>query len=354
MLDRWVARRIGCSEELNRLELERWQLRRLNETVAWARANSVFYRERLPAREISTWEEFSLLPFMSSEELRQHGMELLCIRPREIARVVTLTTSGSTGIPKRICFTAAEQEDTIEYFRRGMAEFVSAGERVMSLFPGNSPGSLNDLLSKALCRLGSEPTLFGFPTPERYEELLHNIVQNEVDFLVGPPNAIAAAARFSQEIGLVEQVANCIRGVLLAAEYVSQENHTRIGQIWKCQVNEHYSMTETGLAGAVGCCVPGGYHVWESDLYYEIIDPDTGALLPDGERGEIVVTTLSRRAMPFIRYRTGDYSRFLPGECPCGSKLRRLGRVEERTEKKVFVERCLRSSLSEGHEQKTG
>lgn len=339
MLDRWVAGRIGCAEALPRADVEAWQLARINETVAWARAHSSFYRERLPQTRLTSLRGMAALPLMTPEDLRRHGMELLCTPAHQVARIVTLTTSGSTGAPKRICFTAREQEDTVEYFQHGMAEFVHAGERVMSLFPGDSPGSLNDLLFRALRRLGTEPVMFGYPSPERREELLRAVIRDGISFLVGPPGAIAAAARLSRGLGLAEQTAERIRGVLLAAEYVPPEERAQIEDIWSCRVDEHYSMTETGLAGAVGCCVPGGYHIWESDLYYEIIDPETLAPCEAGERGEIVVTTLTRRAMPFIRYRTGDYSRFLPGRCPCGSRLLRLGRVEARAEKKVFASR---------------
>ena len=162
-----------------------------------------------------------------------------------------------------------------------------------------------------------------------------------MDFLVGPAQTIAAAARLSREMGCVNQLAGQIRGVLLAAAVVPQADRLEIEQAWNCRVDEHYGMTETGLAGAVGCTVPGGYHMWESDLYYEIIDPVTGKPQPEGVRGEIVVTTLTRKAMPFIRYRTGDYSRFLPGPCPCGSVLHRLGRVEARAVPKAFSERNL-------------
>lgn len=345
MLDRWVARRIGCGGELTRAALESWQLARLAETVAWARTNSPFYREHLPPEPITSLGQVSALPFTTPEDLRGHGAQMLCVSPKEIERVVTLDTSGSTGAPKRIFFTGAEQESTIEYFQHGMAEFVFPGERVMSLFPGNSPGSLNDLLSQALTRLKVDSIVFGFPTPERYEQLLHVILERKVDFLVGAAETVAAVARLSQQKGLAPQLAQQVRGVLLAAAFVSPADRLEIEQTWDCRVDEHYSMTETALAGAVGCPAPGGYHVWESDLYYEIIDPVTGLPQPEGVRGEIVVTTLTRKAMPFIRYRTGDFSRFLPGPCPCGSMLRRLGRVEQRAQPKVFSERTTRSNL---------
>lgn len=79
------------------------------------------------------------------------------------------------------------------------------------------------------------------------------------------------------------------------------EARETISRIWNCRVNEHYGMTETGLAGAVGCAAFDGYHVWESGLFYEIIDPASGLPVEDGHVGEIVVTTLLQEAMPMIR-----------------------------------------------------
>lgn len=345
MLDRWVARRIGCAGVLTRTALEAWQLKCLQETVEWARSNSSFYRERLPDGCISSFEQFSTLPFTAADDLCSYGRQMLCISPKEIERVVTLATSGSTGSPKRVFFTHAEQENTVAYFQNGMAEYVSTGERIMILFPGNSPGSLNDLLSRALIRLGTEPVLFGFPKPEQYRMLLDAILAQKIDFLVGPAEAIAGAARMSHRLGTSSKLAGQVRGVLLSASYVSPENRAEIERTWDCSVYEHYGMTETGLTGAVGCQAPDGYHIWESDLYYEIVDPNRGTLVPDGERGEVVVTTLSRKGMPFIRYRTGDFSRILPGPCPCGSILRRLDRIEPRGVPKAFTER--NTSLTE-------
>jgi hypothetical protein len=87
-----------------------------------------------------------------------------------------------------------------------------------------------------------------------------------------------------------------------------------------------------GLGGGVDCEAHAGYHLREPDLYLEVVDPSTGQVLPEGAPGEIVLTTLTRRGMPLVRYRTGDLSRLVPGPCPCGSALRRLARVRGRTD----------------------
>jgi phenylacetate-coenzyme A ligase PaaK-like adenylate-forming protein len=89
-------------------------------------------------------------------------------------------------------------------------------------------------------------------------------------------------------------------------------------------------MTEMGLGGGVECEARRGYHLREADLLFEIIDPSTGERVPNGEYGEVVFTTLTRRGLPLIRYRTGDVSRFIPGTCPCGTHLKTLERITHR------------------------
>ena len=89
-------------------------------------------------------------------------------------------------------------------------------------------------------------------------------------------------------------------------------------------------MTEMGLGGGVQCSARQGYHLREADLYFEIVDPHSGEPLPEGELGEVVFTTLTREGMPLIRYRTGDLSRFLPGQCPCGTLLRSMESIRQR------------------------
>ena len=339
MLDAYVARTLGLSGALTRKAVELWQLERLREIVSYARENSVFYRERLPAGEINSLAGFAALPFTTPEDLRARGAELLCVSPNEVERIVTLYSSGSTGRPKRVFSTAADQELTVEYFKYGMSAYVAAGDLVLSVLPGESPGSLNDLLRRGLESMGARLLIFGYPGDGDLPRLTETVLRRGVSSLVGPVSAVARAAEYSVSAGLDGALAGRIKSVLLSAEYVPEHSRELIARTWRCRVNEQYSMTETGYTGPVTCHVPGGYHVWEAGLYFEIIDPDSGEAVPEGEYGEIVVTTLLRRAMPLIRYRTGDRSRFVPGECACGIVLRRLERVSARTQAKKFEPR---------------
>ncbi len=107
-----------------------------------------------------------------------------------------------------------------------------------------------------------------------------------------------------------------IKSVLLSGDHVTPAMRAAIEQAWDCRVFEHYGSTEVGLGGAVQCRAHAGLHVREADLLFEVVDPATGRALPDGADGELVVTTLTRRGMPLIRFRTGDLVRMADGALP--------------------------------------
>jgi phenylacetate-coenzyme A ligase PaaK-like adenylate-forming protein len=106
-------------------------------------------------------------------------------------------------------------------------------------------------------------------------------------------------------------------------------------------------MTEMGLGGGVECQDRYGMHLREADLFFEVINPDTGELVEDGEMGEVVFTTLTRKGMPLIRYRTGDLSRFIQGRCTCGSDIKRLDRINCRLDNILRINDHITLTLAE-------
>lgn len=125
--------------------------------------------------------------------------------------------------------------------------------------------------------------------------------------------------------------------MLLSTDYVPEVLIRELTDRYGCKVFTHYGMTESGYGGGVECEALNGYHMREADLYFEIINPETGRVVPDGEWGEAVFTTLTRQAMPLIRYRTGDFASFSPVPCPCGTFLKTMKRVKGRLENKIGV-----------------
>jgi len=135
--------------------------------------------------------------------------------------------------------------------------------------------------------------------------------------------------------------------VLLSTDYVSDAIIGELRRIWGCEVFAHYGMTEMGYGGGVECSAFFGYHMREADLLFEVIDPTTGNPVEDGKSGEVVFTTLTRRGMPLIRYRTGDISRFIAEKCPCGTVLKSMERVRGRTEGNIKIGSTMRLSMAD-------
>jgi phenylacetate-CoA ligase len=331
-LDGWTAARLGLPPGAPlRPALEAHQLARLRETVAWATRRSPLYRRRL-GRLPDGWPgslgDLAALPFTSAQELRERGEELVCVSQDELARVVTLRSSGTTGTPKRLWFTAEDQAATLDFFGQGMSTLVEPGDRVLILLPGPLAGSVGALLAEALARRGVEPIRHGFvrDLPAAIEVLRR----------CRPTSAVGAPA---QLLGLLRCAAAAgvepgLRTALLTTDHVPRAVLRALREEHGCEPFEHYGMTELGLGGAVDCRAHQGCHLRELDLLCEVVEPSTGTPVPAGSPGELVFTTLGRRGMPLLRYRTGDRSRLLPGPCPCGSLLGRLapvrGRIGER------------------------
>jgi phenylacetate-CoA ligase len=322
-LDPWNAAKIGePGKPLSAVALAAYQLARLGDTLRLARTRSPFYRRRLAAspQDLASLRDLQSLPFTTAQDIRDHGLQFVCVSQDEIQRVVTLDSSGTTGSPKRIYFTRDDQELTIDFFRAGMATLTDPGDRVLILLPAERPGSVGDLLAIALGRLGVRPLKHGLVRD--VGATLEVMRRESVDCLVGVPVQVLALATYGEGLKL--------KSVLLTTDHVPNAIVRRVEAAWGCTVFNHYGMTEMGLGGGVECAARQGYHLREADLLFEIVNPDTGAPVASGTPGEVVFTTLTRRGMPLIRYRTGDISRFLPGSCPCGTTLQTLERVTHR------------------------
>ena len=325
-LEAWTARRLSLDAGRRPTPevLAAAQLAALQRIVAYARTHSPFYRRFLAGapETIADTAAFARLPLTTADDLCRDPTAFICVSQAEVARVVTLETSGTTGAPKRVFFTAADLERTIDFFHHGMTTLVAAGQRVLILLPGPRPASVGDLLRQALARLDVEAIVHG-PLIEP-QDLMRRLASKPVHAIVGLP---------LQVLGLARGAAGpcpAPRNVLLTADHVPRVVVDALRHIWGCGVYQHYGMTEMGYGGAVECAAMDGYHLREADLFFEIVDPVSGRPLPPGRSGEVVITTLERAGMPLIRYRTGDTAHFRPDPCPCGSVLRRMAPVAGR------------------------
>jgi phenylacetate-CoA ligase len=327
-LDSWINHKIGV-DSMTRQTLTGYQLRKLQETIDWAHERSPFYHNRfqgLADERLTCLEDLTRLPFTTAQDIQAKALQMLCVSQSEISRVVTLDSSGTTGEPKRLYFTPADQELTIDFYTQVLSAVISPGDRVFILFPGDRPGSIGDMLDIALKRLEAIPIQHGIV--KNLAETVQRLADTRANLLIGIPIQALALTRFYEASGRMPPLV--LQRMILTTDYVSSAIVKEIRRIWDCEVFDHYGMTEMGLGGGIECYAHQGYHLREADLYFEIIAPQTGRLLPEGQYGEVVFTTLTRRGMPLIRYRTGDLSRFIPGECLCGTILQRLEYIRSR------------------------
>lgn len=328
-LDAWIERRTGIPGP-DPAALRRWQEEKLLATARRAAARSPFHAERLrdfTARDAKGRASLKSIPHTTARHLREHGDRMLCVSQDDVERVVTLSTSGTTGQPKRLFFTLEELEITMDFFRVGMSTFTRPGERVLILLPGRRPDGAADLLARSLPGIGAE----GIPGPWPWEPAqAATLARGEnAACLAVTASGLRAILEDASALRLIEGV---VRVALLSGEPVPSELRSD-AMLAGIEVFDHYGLTETCFGGGVECKAHAGYHLREADLLVEIADPLTGEPVAQGREGEVVVSTLTRQGMPLLRYRTGDVARMLPGPCPCGSPLPRLGPVSGRIER---------------------
>lgn len=328
----------------DRSEIEAEQMRLLRSVVEYCKSNSPFYRQKLKdieADSLTGIEDISAIPLISKDDIRNFGTQMLCVSSDEIARIITMQSSGTTGKPKRIFFTDDDLKLTYDFFRGGMLTMVSPGDKVLILLPGEKPDSTGDILKRALESQGISAKVCGLaPDPLHTAELIR---QEKPQCIVGFPIHLLAAARVDTGHKIPSE---SIKSLLLCSDYIPDVVAKELESTWNCENFIHYGTVETGLGGGVECAAHSGVHLRETDLLFEIIDSENGEPLPYGMEGEIVVTTLTRKGMPLLRYRTGDLAAMYEKKCACGSHLRRLGRVRGRFENKCRLSTGFNISLS--------
>ena len=317
-LDALIAQQEGLPY-LDRETVRAIQLKKLNRLLARERKHGGFYKE-LPERLLSLGE-LNLLPFTTEEDLARNAGGLLLCSQAQIQRVLSDATSGTTGAAKRVFYTEADLENTVQLYMAGLGELVFPGGATLICFPFSGPFGLGELIAEAVARLGARPIKAG-PTLS-YGEYAEILERERPDAFVGMPAQLLGVLRFCGP--------GSLRRALVSGDACPESVTRGCEAILGTELFPHYGSREMGMAGAICCQAHAGMHLRENHIIAEIVD-EQGRNLPDGERGELVITTVGMEAMPLIRYRTGDYTRILPEPCPCGSATLRLDRIERRAD----------------------
>lgn len=316
-LDGWIRRQEGA-QSLGREQIEEIQLRKLNILLKREKERGGFYGS-LPDR-LDTLEDLRRLPFTTEKDLIREGHRMVLTSQSGIERVRSQETSGTAGKAKRVYYSAKDNERTVSFFAAGLSELVFPGEKVMVCMPFSGNRGLGELIAEAVGRLKGIPLAAG--TGRSYGELLDMLDLERPRVFVGMPVPLLSLLRLRPENSLVRALVSAD----ICPDTVKKEIEARLGT----RLYPHYGSREIGLGGAVTCPAFEGMHLRENDLIAEIVDEE-GRVLPRGEWGELVLTSIEADAMPLIRYRTGDITRILPEPCPCGSAVIRLDRVRRRS-----------------------
>ena len=307
-IDELICRQEGF-DRLSRDRLEKRQLELLNTQLRRARALSTFYRS-YPER-LETLDDLARLPLIGADTLRDR-FSGLCLLPG--SELVRLRTSGTTGRPKRVAYSRYDCDRTLAFFAAGLTELIGPGDRVIAAFPRTDRYSLGGLIEDAVKEIGAGCVCM--TGMETYRELADLVMKENSSVYLGPPILLLSLLRILDGRSPLQRALvsgdTCPPGV-------AEECEKRLGS----RLFPHYGLRESGLGGAMSCSAHEGMHIRENDLFFEVIGPE-GQRLPDGEWGELVLTSMGMDAMPLFRYRTGDCGRLLPGPCACGSQVKRL------------------------------
>ena len=301
--------------------------------------NSPFYRERfqregLKPSDIKTLDDIRKIPFTTKQDLRDtYPFGIASVPLEQCARLHS--SSGTTGNPTVILHTKKDLEEWANAVARCL---WMVGCRPDDIFQNASgygmfTGGLG--FQYGAEKLGMLTVPAGAGNTLRQIKFFTDFGTTVVHAI---PSYASRIFEVMQEKGIDPRKDTKLRTLVIGAEPHSEDTRKRIEEMLGVKAYNSFGMSEMcGPGVAFECPEQNGMHIWEDYYIVEIVDPDTQEPVPDGEVGELVLTTLKREAMPLLRYRTRDLTRILPGECPCGRHHKRLDRMKGRSDDMIIL-----------------
>lgn len=325
-------------ETLTRPEIEKLQLERLQKTVRHC-MNSPFYKKRfeennLTPEDIQSLDDLRKIPFTTKQDLRDtYPFGIASVSLDKAVRLHS--SSGTTGNPTVIIHT---QKDLDEWANAVARCLHMVGLRPSDVFQNSSgygmfTGGLGFQYGAERLGMMTVPAAAG-----NTKRQLKFITDFGTTALHAIPSYVTRIYEVMQEMGIDPKRDTKLRTLIIGAEPHSEEQRRRIEEMMGVKAYNSFGMSEMcGPGVAFECQEQNGLHIWEDYYIVEIIDPDTLEPVPEGEVGELVLTTINREGMPLLRYRTRDLTRVLPGECPCGRHHKRLDRMKGRSDDMIIL-----------------
>lgn len=312
------------------MQISNTQIAKINQQIQALIAADSFYGKKLAKigiSGISTPEEFESLPFSEKKDLREaYPLGLMTAPEQDIVRIHS--SSGTTGLPVIIPYTAKDVDDWGIMFKRC---YETAGITKMDriqITPGYGLWTAGIGFQYGAEKLGAMTIPMG---PGNTDKQLQMMMDMKTTVLGSTSSYALLLAEEIAKRGIKDKI--CLKKGIIGSERWGETMRKRIASELGIELYDIYGLTEIyGPGIGISCKYDTGMHYWDDYIYIEIIDPITEQPLPDGELGEVVISTLVKEGAPLIRYRTHDLSRIIPGTCPCGSPFPRLDAIMGRTD----------------------
>ncbi|MEM3023050.1 MAG: phenylacetate--CoA ligase [Candidatus Bathyarchaeia archaeon] len=328
------------AERLSPKQIEEVQSEGLRGLIRRVYEGSAFYRRLLRDRgigpdSIRSVEDLEKLPFTTKEDLRDnYPFGLLAVPFSKVVRIHT--SSGTTGNPTVVAYSKRDLEVWANCIARCLTMTGVTPEDVFQVILGYGlfTGGLGFHYGAELIGAKVVPSSTG--GTKRQIKLMKDF---EVTAFTSIPSYALYLGETAIEMGIDPSKDLKVKTISCGAESWSEGTREKLEELFGCMVFNSYGLSEVGGPGvAFECIAQDGLHVWSDHFLVEVIDPRTGESLPPGEEGELVITTLSREAMPLIRYRTRDIAMILDDDiCECGRAHRRISWIKGRTDDMIKI-----------------
>jgi phenylacetate-CoA ligase len=310
-------------------------LEQVRTLLATIKDSSPFYARKFAAldpRDVHTLEDFRQLPFTTKDDLRDaYPLGLTAVPARDIVRIHS--SSGTTGTPVIIPYTAKDVHDWALMFARCYEMAGVTRDDRIHITPGYGLWTAGIGFQLGAELLGAMAIPMG---PGNTDKQLQMMIDLESTVLGATSSYALLLAETIAERGIGDKIK--LRKGVIGSERWGEKMRNRIANELGVRLYDIYGLTEIyGPGIGINCDAQTAMHYWDDYCYFEIIDPTTGAVLPEGESGELVITTLQKEGAPLIRYRTHDLTRIVPGDCPCGSPYPRIETLIGRSDDMIKV-----------------
>ena len=327
------------AETMERVALEQLQLKRLQDTVRRVAKSVPFYQQKFAERglkpaDITSLDDLRRLPFTTGADLRAtYPKGLVTAKEGELLRLHT--SSGTTGKPKALFFSRNDINAAAEQMARCLTmSGITKTDILQNMMTyGMFTGAF--VMHYGAEKIGCMVIPAGPGNTEK--QLLYMQDFRTTAVHITPSYALYFGS-YLESKGINPRTDLALKKAFVGAEPYTEETRRKIEKALGVDVFNCYGLSEMNGPGvAFECEQRHGMHIWEDNYLVEILDPKTGEPVPDGQRGELVLTTLNREAMPILRYRTRDITSFVTGTCACGRTHRRLNRITGRTDDMLIV-----------------